>query len=75
MRSNNRKYPSVNEAEATLQRLVDEGLGKWHDTPATEQGGRPTRWFVLTTMHDGTDITPGDEDVDGDGPPPDKTAA
>jgi hypothetical protein len=35
------------EAEAALRRLVAAGRGRWHDRPAGERGGRPSRDFVL----------------------------
>lgn len=34
-------------AERALQRLVDAGRGLWIDKPTSDQGGRPTRLFVL----------------------------
>jgi hypothetical protein len=41
---------SIRDADAArdaLQRLVDAGRGFWGDTPTTDEGGRPGRFFVL----------------------------
>jgi hypothetical protein len=42
-----RSIPDANAAERALQRLVDAGRGRWESKPTTDQGGRPTRLFVL----------------------------
>ena len=34
-------------AEAALNELRRIGRGKWHDTPTTLEGGRPSRVFKL----------------------------
>jgi hypothetical protein len=46
-RSNDRKYPTSEHAEAALEGLVQANLGEWADVPPTAKGGRPTREFVL----------------------------
>ena len=42
-----RSIRDANAAERALQRLVDAGRGMWIDKPTTDDGGRPTRLFVL----------------------------
>lgn len=37
-------------ARAALDELVREGLGRWEDAPARDQGGRPTEYFVLAPV-------------------------
>jgi hypothetical protein len=37
------------QAEAALEGLVQAGRGSWQNGPATPNGGRPARVFVLTT--------------------------
>jgi DNA polymerase I-like protein with 3'-5' exonuclease and polymerase domains len=62
-RSNQRKYPSSEQAEAALQALVDGDAGRWEERPPSPKGGRPTRDFVLCVTYDETDETsPGDDD-------------
>lgn len=56
MRSS-RAYPTSEAAEEALNGLVQDRLGRWEDAGPTEQGGRPTRRFVLADSTD-TDITP-----------------
>jgi DNA polymerase I-like protein with 3'-5' exonuclease and polymerase domains len=65
-RSNQRKYPSSEEAEATLQALVDGNAGRWEERPPSPKGGRPTRDFVLCVTYDETDETSAEDD-DGTG--------
>jgi hypothetical protein len=59
-RSNNRKYPSADDAEEALATLVKDGWGFWEECPTSPHGGRPTRYFRLHPTHDKTDTTPGD---------------
>lgn len=42
-----RSIANAEAAERALQRLVDAGRGLWIDKPTSDQGGRPTRLFVL----------------------------
>src|SRR5262249_41954187 len=56
-RSNQRRYPSADDARAALGRLVDSGMGFWEPHPVGTTGGRPTKDFVLTAC-DETDETP-----------------
>jgi hypothetical protein len=42
-----RSIRDANAAEAALERLVDAGRGLWIDKATSDQGGRPTRLFVL----------------------------
>ncbi len=42
-----RSIRDADAAEEALQRLVDAGRGRWESKPPTDQGGRPTRLFVL----------------------------
>ncbi len=57
-KSNSRKYPTADAAEAALDALARDGLGAWSPSPTTERGGRPTRTFVLRPTPDTTDTTP-----------------
>src|SRR5262249_33944134 len=75
-RSNDRKYPDRETAEAALNTLALAGVGEWTDPPAAPTGRRPLPVFVLHPTADKTDKTPDDEDdEDGDsgGDVPDKT--
>jgi hypothetical protein len=72
MRSNSRKYPTMEAATTDLDALVKAGLGAWVDRAPTARGGRPTRSFNLSMTHDETDTTP-DEGEDEDDGPPDRT--
>ncbi len=77
MRSNNRRYPTVEDAESALDSLVEYQLGEWIPHPTTSNGGRPTRLFSLCMTHDTTDTTPDDEDDEDEVTPdttPDTTA-
>ncbi len=42
-----RSIRDADAAERALQRLVDAGRGLWIEKPTSDQGGRPTRLFVL----------------------------
>jgi hypothetical protein len=65
-RSNSRMYPNAAIAENALDALVSIKLGTWIDRPQGDDGGRPTRDFVLLEKaHDDTDETP----RNGTGPP------
>jgi hypothetical protein len=65
MRSNNRKYPTADEATAALDALVEAGLAQWRERPAGPKGGRPSRVCALCMTHDETDQTPLDGGDDG----------
>jgi Protein of unknown function (DUF3987)/3'-5' exonuclease/Bifunctional DNA primase/polymerase, N-terminal len=69
-KSNSRKYPLAEAAEAALEALITAGLGEWDDRPAGFRGGHPTRVFVLHPTPDTTDTTSRGEydDEDGAGP-------
>jgi hypothetical protein len=73
-RSNSRKYPTADEAEAALEALVGEGLAHWPPQPTGTQGGRPARLLELCTTHDKTDTT---SDADAETPErtPDATSS
>jgi hypothetical protein len=45
-----RRYRTVDQADAALQDLVDRGFGYWIVCLPGEQGGRPTRAFVLRSV-------------------------
>jgi hypothetical protein len=71
MRSNNRKYPTADEALAALTGLVGRRVCRWEDLPAGPKGGRPSRLCVLCLTHDETDETlPDDDDEEGGSPVP-----
>jgi hypothetical protein len=46
-RSNSRKYPRAEHAEAALASLADAGLGDWQEGPARLTGGHRGRFLVL----------------------------
>ena len=46
-RSNGRTYPTMEAAEAALQRLAEEGVGAFADYPPGELGGRAFRVLAL----------------------------
>jgi DNA polymerase-1 len=78
--SNNRKYPTADEAAAALNSLTEVGAARWEDRPPGPRGGRPTRVCVLSNPGDETDQTdetpPEGEDGEGGLPtePPDDTS-
>jgi DNA polymerase-1 len=74
-KSNSRKYPNAEKAEAALEELVTTGLGDWDERPAGPKGGHPTKVFVLHPTPDTTDTTSldGDDDEDGSAPAPSDT--
>jgi hypothetical protein len=69
-RSNSRKYPAAEAAEAALETLVSDGLGSWEAAAASPRGGQPARHFRLHPTHDSTDTT-GNGRADADNGPPD----
>jgi hypothetical protein len=64
-RSNNRKYPTSDHAEAALDALVQAGLARWVELPAKKKG-RPIRAVELCVTHDTHDTV---EDVGEDDDP------
>ena len=48
LRRRSRKCQTSEEAEEFLRNLVSAGLGRWEDANATEDGGRPTRYFRVS---------------------------
>ena len=48
-RSNRRRWPNCEAAEADLENLISTGLGKWIQEPShrSQGGGRPNRWFEM----------------------------
>jgi hypothetical protein len=71
-RSNSRKYPTAEAAEAALEQLVTDGLGLWEPPITTAKGGQPARYFRLHPTHDSTDTT-GNAHTDAEKSPPDTT--
>jgi hypothetical protein len=69
-RSNSRKYPSAEAAEAALEQLATDGLGLWEPPLASAKGGQPARYFRLHPTHDTTDTT-GNAHADADSGPTD----
>lgn len=53
----NRKYPTTKDADSALQHLVDSNQGEWVPVPASDRGGRPSRFFSLYSVGE-TDKTP-----------------
>jgi hypothetical protein len=70
-RSNSRRWPSNEAAEAGLESLLGMGLGRWVEGPAPEGGGHRPRWFELTRPTPDTSDTRPDT---GDGSPSDTRA-
>jgi hypothetical protein len=56
-KSNSRKYPRCDIAEAALEALVEAGAGEWTWSQTTTRGGRPTRAFSIRPTPDTTDTT------------------
>ena len=54
---------SVEVAEEALQVLVDAGRGFWEPQPTGEQGGRPTRVFILQPDGNGNETPANPEDT------------
>ncbi|HUT89809.1 MAG TPA: DUF3987 domain-containing protein [Thermoguttaceae bacterium] len=48
LRRRSRKFQTSDEAEQFLRGLVDAGLGYWSDVVPSQDGGRPTRYFVVS---------------------------
>jgi hypothetical protein len=44
---NGRRYPTAQAANAALDALVRDGLGRWLPVETTPRGGRPSRAFSL----------------------------
>jgi hypothetical protein len=67
-RSNSKRWPSNEAAEAGLDSLVGLGLGRWVEGSAPEGGGHRPRWFELTLPTFDTSDTrpPGDGDPASD---------
>jgi len=64
-KSNSRKYPHAEDAEAALEGLKEQGCGEWRECSVRDQGGRPSRVFHLLPTSDNTDKTPDTGDHGG----------
>lgn len=53
-----RAYPTLADAEAALERLVQAGIGEWEDPAPGERGGRPTRVFRVRPSQPADDHGP-----------------
>jgi hypothetical protein len=71
-RSNSRKYPTAEAAEAALEQLATDELGSWEPPMTTAKGGQPARRFRLHPTLDSTDATR-DTQEDAERGPPDTT--
>lgn len=61
-KSNARKYPRSEDAEADLQRLVEAGLARWLDPASAPRGGNVSRVVeLLRQTSDTSDTWPGGE--------------
>jgi hypothetical protein len=67
-RSNSRKYPTAEAAEASLETLVADALGVWDEPVTGPLGGQPARQFRLHPTHDTTDTTDDADAGTEDGP-------
>lgn len=56
-RSNSRKYPTSDAAQAALDALAKRGLAEWIDPPTSPKGGQPARFLQLLEAPDATDST------------------
>jgi len=75
-RSNSRKYPTAEAAEAALEQLATDGLGSWDPPITSAKGGQPAHYFTLHPTHDTTDTTYNTHSDTANGPPdgtPDST--
>jgi hypothetical protein len=68
-RSNSRRYASSEDAENTLDGLVQNGFGRWEDGPPPPAGGHRIRAFVLAPTHDTSDTRPPEVFDQDEGPP------
>lgn len=66
-RSNSRKYPSVEHAEAALEALAAAEVGFWDEAHPSPRGGHKVRRLTLQPTHDTSDTRP---DEDGAAPAP-----
>jgi hypothetical protein len=76
-KSNSRKYPTSEQANAALDELVEMGLGHWKEPLTSPRGGQPARSFFLLPTPDTTDTTgagPDDDTADEPLAAPDTTA-
>jgi len=48
LRRRSRKFETSEEAEGFLRGLVEAGLGCWTDGDPAQDGGRPTRYFIVS---------------------------
>ncbi len=68
MRSS-RRFAKAADAEAALNELATEGIGRWEQTPPGPRGGKPSKRFVLADNVDDTpSLRPADA-VDTDNTP------
>ena len=51
LRGSDRQFPTSDDAEQMLQRLVDAGFGSWKFVPTTPKGGRPTREYLPKALN------------------------
>src|SRR5262249_19497286 len=65
MRSNCRRYPDAQAAEATMTTLVEAGLARWVEPETTMQGGKAIKAVELCMTHDSDDTDPDDEEGGG----------
>lgn len=56
-RSNSRRYPTAEAAEAALNELVEGNLADLEAPPTPPRGGQPARHLRLRPTHDSTDST------------------
>jgi hypothetical protein len=70
-KSNSRRWPTAEAAEADLAALVTDGVGEWVEDDARPGGGRRKRWFVLTKTASDVSDNCSDERQPGDEPPSD----
>src|SRR5262249_29981711 len=68
MRSNCRRYPDAEAAEAALTALVVAGLARWVEPETTMQGGKAIKAVELCMTHDSDDTDPDEEQEDDDWP-------
>jgi DNA polymerase-1 len=67
-KSNSRRWPSSDLAEAVLNDLAQLGLGRWEESPAPKGGGHRARTFHLNKPSDTSDTRQSADDDPDAGP-------
>jgi Protein of unknown function (DUF3987) len=62
-KSNSHRWPTSEDAEASLDSLVSLGVGDWHADPPRPGGGKRKRWFAISEIasDDSDDCSEGED--------------